>query len=205
MTMCHNPPFPPAEFEQRLAQVRWQMNARNLQALVVTKPENIYYLCGLDHQGFFAFHALVVGHDGPLSLVTREMEGVTIADQIPGVEFVGHRDGTDPAEVTASVLRERGHNRDRIGIETDSHACTPARYLTLLRNLPNAEWVYATWLVDALRLVNSPLEAAHLRAAAAGHFLQFLESNLHRRLAIPVAGRFRALSVGHLSTSSHCN
>lgn len=164
--MSDDPPFPPEEFEKRLAQVRWQMNARNLQALLITKPENIYYLCGLDHQGFFAYHGLVVGPDGPLTLVTRRMEQVTIVDHIPQVEFVGHTDSEDPAAVTADVLRNRGHNRDRIGIETDSHACTPARYEAILRNLPNAEWVDTTWLVDELRLVKSPLEVAHLREAA---------------------------------------
>lgn len=159
--------FPRSEFEQRLAQVRWQMTARNLQALLVTKPENIYYLCGLDHQGFFAYHGLIVGPEGPLTLVTRQMEQVTIAAQVPQVTFVGHSDSEDPAAVTAGVLRERGHSRDRIGIESDSNACTPALYEGILRNLPHAEWVDATWLVDALRLVKSPREIAYLRRAAA--------------------------------------
>ncbi len=39
--------FPEEELEQRLASVRRIMKQRGLDALVVSVPENIYYLTGL--------------------------------------------------------------------------------------------------------------------------------------------------------------
>lgn len=50
------------------------MHAAGLVALIVASPEDIYNLTGLDHQGPFAFTALVLPADGPLLLVARAME-----------------------------------------------------------------------------------------------------------------------------------
>jgi hypothetical protein len=58
--------FPPAELDARLRAVRAEMAARDLDALVVSLPENIYYLTGLDHWGFFACHLLIVPRDGEM-------------------------------------------------------------------------------------------------------------------------------------------
>ena len=41
--------FPAIELESRLTAVRQAMGKRNLDGIVVTVPENIYYLTGLDH------------------------------------------------------------------------------------------------------------------------------------------------------------
>jgi Xaa-Pro aminopeptidase len=53
--------FSAAEHEARLSRVRELMTSdeHDLDALVVTSPENIYYLIGLTHQGYFAFTMLV--------------------------------------------------------------------------------------------------------------------------------------------------
>ncbi len=159
--------FTAEEFDERLAAVRWKMRMRKLDAAIITRPENIYYLCGLDHQGFFAFHSLLVPPEGPLTLVTREMERATVAAQVPQVVFRGHTDGSDVAGVLADVLREHKLNRARLGLETFSQAFPPAICDALRHNLPNAQWVDATWLVDEMRLIKSPAEIAYLRQAAA--------------------------------------
>lgn len=164
--MTDAPPFPPDELDARLARVHRQMAARGLDALLITKPENIYYLTGLNHQGYFAYHGLIVDPDRPLTLITRAMERVTIEDQVPQVEFIGHSDSEGAASVTAEALRARGHTRSRIGIETYSQAFPPALYEGICRRLPNAGWQDATWLVDELRLVKSPREVELLRQAA---------------------------------------
>jgi Xaa-Pro dipeptidase len=41
--------FPSEEFAKRLANLRLLMAGSNLDGLVITVPENIYYLTGLDH------------------------------------------------------------------------------------------------------------------------------------------------------------
>src|SRR3546814_6341952 len=50
-------------------------------------PENIFYLTGLDHWGYFAPHMLIVPLQGEVVLVTRAMERVTIANQVRNARF----------------------------------------------------------------------------------------------------------------------
>ncbi len=158
--------FPRSEYATRLDSVRARMASSGLDCLLVTKPENIYYLVGLDHQGFFAFHLLVVPLRGPLTLVTRAMERATAEAQLPDTEFVGYADGTDPAAVIGEVVHGTGNVLERIGIEQESLCFPPYIHEALRGALREAEWVNASWLIDELRLVKSPLEIEYTRRAA---------------------------------------
>ena len=73
--------FPDRELKQRLATLRQIMRDRDLDALIVSVPENIYYLTGLDHWGFFACHVLIVPLEGALALTCRAMERITVENQ----------------------------------------------------------------------------------------------------------------------------
>jgi Xaa-Pro dipeptidase len=66
--------FPKGEYDRRLGNVRARMNALSLRGALISAPENIYYLAGLAHQGYFAYECLVVPVDGDPILVTRAME-----------------------------------------------------------------------------------------------------------------------------------
>ena len=54
----------------------------------VTGPEDVYYLTGLDHQGHFAFTALVLPATGEPMIVAREMEHTTLSVQVPWCRHV---------------------------------------------------------------------------------------------------------------------
>lgn len=90
------PVFPPEEFARRLVEVRAGMRKRGLDGALISSPENVYYLSGLDHMGYFAYQALVVPFDGPCVLVTRAMERATVRDQCPQLRHVGYEDGAGP-------------------------------------------------------------------------------------------------------------
>ena len=64
--------FPTEELNQRLSNVRSQMVEANVDGVVITIPENIYYLTELDHWGFFACHS------GFAELVINEKTDFTI-------------------------------------------------------------------------------------------------------------------------------
>ncbi|MFQ5974664.1 MAG: aminopeptidase P family N-terminal domain-containing protein, partial [Alphaproteobacteria bacterium] len=85
--------FPESEFEARLARVRQAMGERCLDAVLVSSPENIFYLTGLDYQGYFAYQALIVPLEGTPVLITRAMERAIIRDRVPNVRHVGYSDG----------------------------------------------------------------------------------------------------------------
>ena len=212
----HTPVFPPEEYERRLNAVRDSMKARRLDGTLISSPENIYYLCGLDHMGYFAYQAIVVPLDGPVVLITRAMERNTVRDQVPDLVHVGYSDGAPPpsrakdgevvlaamsttgravglqpweaslgvpvrgpgtntpvVEVSAPVsgtveaLTKAGLLRARVGIE---HASTflPFKIVeSIVRALPDIEFVDCSGLVDDCRVVQSPLELARTRQAAA--------------------------------------
>jgi Xaa-Pro dipeptidase len=161
------PVFPDAEFDDRLERVRDEMRRLDLAGLVVATPENIFYLTGLDHQGFFALHLLIVPREGRLTLTARAMEGVTVRDQVRNAGFIGYRDGDDPARVAADALRAAGLASGRLGIEKNSLFFPPRICEALLAALPQAGWCDASRLIDELRLIKSPREIEYTRAAAA--------------------------------------
>ena len=59
------------EYRRRLAAVREVLERRNLDALIVTSPENIYYLSGYQTRGFYYLQALVVPTTAEPFIVAR--------------------------------------------------------------------------------------------------------------------------------------
>src|SRR5919106_754677 len=133
--------FPVEEYDARVDAVRKAMSEHGLDALLVMSPENIYYLVGLSHQGYFAFTMLVFPLDGQPLLVTRSMERVTINDQAPHVA--------------------------RVGVELGSMFFPPVIWEAMQERLPDIAWSDGSGVVEEIRRVKSPLEIASVRRAAA--------------------------------------
>lgn len=93
-------PFSPEEYAARLERIRRSMAERGLDGMLISSPENIYYLTGLSYLGFFAYQLLVVPLDGEPALITRAMEHATIRDKVPDVRHVTYSDGVAPLPPT---------------------------------------------------------------------------------------------------------
>jgi len=158
--------FSPEELDQRLANVRARMAEARLDGLIVSVPENIYYLTGLDHWGFFACHMLVVPAEGEMILIARAMERITIANQVANARFCGHADHEDAADYAVKALGEAGLGGARVGIEKRSLFLTPRIAEKVQHDTPGIRWQDASGLVDGVRLVKSPLEMEYTRKAA---------------------------------------
>ena len=104
--------FPAIELESRLTAVRQAMGKRNLDGIVVTVPENIYYLTGLDHWGYFACHALLVPLEGDMGLMCRQMEHVTVENQVTNAEFYGHPDTEEPSDHVIRMIADAAGLQD---------------------------------------------------------------------------------------------
>lgn len=89
--------FNDEEFNDRLRRAREAISAKGFEACIITNPENIYYLTGLNHQGYFAYTSLILPlHEEPV-LIMREMEKRIVKDMvIPNVRFFPYSDGIDP-------------------------------------------------------------------------------------------------------------
>lgn len=164
MSAC--PIFPAEELAARLENVRLAMSMRGLDGLIVSVPENIYYLTGLDHWGFFACHVLIVPRDGRPILVARAMERVTVENLVANADFHGHADGEELSDYVVRALKGLGLATARLGMEKRSLFLTPRHAERILGALAQAQWHDASGLVDDLRLVKSPLEQDCTRKAA---------------------------------------
>jgi Xaa-Pro dipeptidase len=158
--------FPKEELNQRLLNVRSKMAHANVDGIVITVPENIYYLTELDHLGFFACHLLVVPKEGEMILVCRAMEKITFENQVKNARFFGHADNEDPADYIVSALSELKLLNSRVGIEKNSLFLTAKLAESIQAKTPKVEWQDTSNLVSALRIVKSPLEMDYVRKAA---------------------------------------
>ena len=158
--------FPGEELDRRVAAARALLAERGLDGIVISVPENIYYLTGLDHWGFFACHLLVVPRDGEMVLICRAMERITVENQVRNARFIGHADHEDIVDYVVRALAELGLKGGRLGIEKRSLFLTPRIAEGIQGRSESAEWHDASGLVDALRLVKSPLEMEFTRKAA---------------------------------------
>ena len=95
--------FDDAEYQRRRERVRASMSERGLDACIVASPENIYYLTGLDHMGYFASQLLLFPLKGEPVLITRAMESATVRDQVPDCVHLGYSDGTKPPPVSSDT------------------------------------------------------------------------------------------------------
>ncbi|QEX14812.1 Xaa-Pro aminopeptidase [Hypericibacter terrae] len=160
------PYFAAEEYGARLAALRVGMAARGIELALLSAPENIFYLTGLDHWGYFAPHILMVPAEGELVLATRAMEKVTVANQVANARFEGHGDQETVADAVGRALRDVREKPSRIGIEAWSSGLPQGLAAALQRQMPRADWIDLTGLVDGLRMVKSEVERAYMREAA---------------------------------------
>lgn len=164
----HDPesPFEPAEYESRLGRLREAMERDGIAALMVASPENVYYLTGLSHQGYFAFTLLVVPAEGAPLLVARAMEAATVATQVPQCIHVPYADAEDPAVVTARAVRSVTSSGDAVAVERTSMCLPVAVWEPLREVLDDLQLVDGSGRVERLRQTKSSAEVRCVRQAA---------------------------------------
>jgi Xaa-Pro dipeptidase len=159
--------FPPAEFNSRIEKVREAMSLQGIDALLLAGPENIYYLLGLNYQGYFSFTLVLLPLNGHPLLVAREMERTTLTAQVPGCEHVGYGEDDDPAAVVASVIERCTPRSAVLGLERAA-MFFPVGVWERIRELAGERfWTDGSGIVENVRAVKSPPEIALIRRAAA--------------------------------------
>ncbi len=109
--------FTVPEFKRRLVSVREQMKTRELDVLLVTTPENIYYLSGYQTPGYYCAQCLIVPLDGEPIHLTRGTEE-TNARMLSWLERTdSYMDHESPVDLFAQTLKDDGFERARIGLE----------------------------------------------------------------------------------------
>lgn len=165
--MSQFPFFSQAEYDTRLRAVRKSMAKQNLEACLVSVPENIYYLAGVNHWGFFAYHMLIVTAENKMFMIARAMEQVTMDIQLTNARFIGYGDLDDPSQTTIEVLKKAGLDKGKLGVEKNSLYLPMTIIEKIQEGLPHAEWVDASDLIIHHRVALSAAEISYTREAAA--------------------------------------
>jgi Xaa-Pro dipeptidase len=159
-------PFDATEYERRQAALRARMEERGLDAVLVSGPENQYYLTGYETTGFHSFpQTLIVPREGSPLLVTRQLEESNAAAAY-ALGSRGYRDDDNPAEVLGLALYGLGLAEATLGVEKAVPWLTVRLFEALQRALPTATLVDVSGLVELMRAVKSPAEIAYMRQAA---------------------------------------
>lgn len=159
-----DPVFPETEFAGRLTRLRARIVAEGADALIVTGPENVFWACGRQTAGYFAFQALVVPANGAPVLLVRPLEETGARADVWFDDVRTYPEGSDPATHLATILHERGLTR--VALERTGWFVSPARMAGLETALEGFSLLDGSGWVEALRLVKSPLELAAIRRAA---------------------------------------
>ena len=158
--------FTPEEHETRLNNVRSKMEEYNFDACLITSPENIYYLIGLDHQGYFGPHILIVPRKDEMIIVARAHEVTTCERQASNATFKGYSDTEEAGQFVSNILKKMNLANAKIGIQKASLCFPPTISDSLKDNLPEVKWGDANEIVESFRIVKSPREIEYIKKAA---------------------------------------
>lgn len=159
-------PFGSDEFDQRIAATRAAMEQRGSDALLIVSPENVYYLLGLNSQGYFAFTLLVLPLSGQPRLLTRAVEQPTVAAQVSSAEHVTFSDDDDLVDAAINAIKGCTQVGHTLGVERAAMFFPLNVAEGIKETLTDRHFVDGSGLVEQVRAVKSPSEIALLRRAA---------------------------------------
>ncbi len=166
--------FSREEYAERLARTRRAMEARGIDALIVSDPSNMAWLTGYDGWSFYVHQAVIVPPEGEPVWYGRgqDANGARRTAWLGHDNIIGYADhyvqSTErhPMDFLCEIMALRKLDRMTIGVEMDNYWFTAAAFAALQKGLPNARFADATGLVNWQRAVKSPTEIDYMRKAA---------------------------------------
>src|SRR5260370_30145030 len=167
--------LPDEEYRERLAKTRTRMAEAGVDVLLITDPANMNYLTGYDAWSFYVPQAVIVPlNDDPPYWYGRGMDAqsAVLTTTLPRDHLLSSADdyvenpATHPFQRLASVLKEHGRERARIGYEGNAYFSTAKNLQVLTESMPQAKFIDIDLMVNWVRTVKSPLEIEVLRQAA---------------------------------------
>ena len=161
----HSLLFTPEEYKERLLKTREEMYQQGVDALIVTKPENMFYLSGFRAvvANFLApLMAIIIPKKGEPRLITRSLE-VRVAHKQWTKRPVLYTDHVNPFKILAEILEESRADRGIIGIEETD--LTVWRLNKIKQALRNARFKDVSGTITRLTANPSKTEIEYIRRA----------------------------------------
>lgn len=159
-------PFTREEYESRLEKVRQRISEEGLDAFILTRAQNIYWLAGYRAAVMnwtLPLLALVVSKRGEMRFMTRVIESATAETQLAPNPRT-YKDHEDPYAILAELVKACGEEAGIIGVE--EAFMTVFQLNAMKKALPKAQFKDASWLVEKIRITLSQREVAYFRRAA---------------------------------------
>ena len=155
-------------YRQRLEDVQRRLREQDLEAMLVSMPDALFWLSGVDSVGYLWPQALLVP-----AAVGSEPVYVTRTTEEPGVDacsWLAERrfydiSVTDPVDAIIDAVRDLAPT-GRMGIEKDAFTMLPSTAQRITEAFPSVTWVDASYVVPEARLIKTPAELAYQRQAA---------------------------------------
>ena len=159
--------FEKAEYGQRVARTKARMQDAGIDLLLVASPANQNYLTGYDGWSFYTPQMVVLAleEEEPIWF-GRKMDavGAHMTAYMDGSQILPYPDGyvasreRHPMQFLVEVIKQRGWDKARIGVEMDDYYYTARWHEILTAGLPNARFLDAFLLVNWVRMKKSPRE-----------------------------------------------
>jgi Xaa-Pro dipeptidase len=156
--------FPKEEYEGRIARARDNLVEAGIDALVVTGPENIFYLTGQQTPGYYTFQALLLPAQGEPVFVIRQLEYFNFIANTFIADAEVYQDGDEPVSFLMALIDKRGLASKRVAIDKRGWFLPIFVYESLKERLGTVH--DGAGVVEKLRAVKSPLEIVKLELAA---------------------------------------
>lgn len=166
--------FDPSEYQQRMDKTRAAMAEKGLDLLIVTDPANMNYLAGYDGWSFYVHQGLVVfqNRDQPVWFGRQQdSNGARITTWLDDDHILGYEDHyvqsrtVHPYDVVAKLIRDRGCDTKRIGVEKDNYYFTARCLEHLAKGVPDAVILDGELVVNWVRSIKSDQEIAYMKMA----------------------------------------
>ncbi|MCY4291310.1 MAG: aminopeptidase P family N-terminal domain-containing protein, partial [Roseovarius sp.] len=148
--------FPREELNFRVARARAALQAAGHDIMIVTGPENIFYLIGQQTPGYYTYQALLLPVDAEPVFIVRQLEMNNMIANSHVSDLEVYQDSADPVDVTVNLIKSRGWRNKRIAIDERGWFLPIAIYKALLENLGSLG--NAAGVIESLRVIKAPLE-----------------------------------------------
>jgi Xaa-Pro dipeptidase len=159
--------FPIEEYETRIEKIKNVMESRRIDIMLITSPENIYYVSGFDSIGYYQHQILFLPLVGGQPVLLVQAVEETLANATSWMEnFELWPHGSDPIRKTIDKIKEMAGDSPNIGVEKAGWWLKIGTYEKIKEKLPKATFSDVSDLIPELRIYKSELEVKYVRRAA---------------------------------------